>query len=263
MKKIIILILLSCTLVACSNTSSSSEQSLTTIYVSAAASMTEPLLQIKEQFEKENPTVELLYNFGGSGTLRKQIEQGAPADLFISASESDYLALEEKGFVDEGEAVLQNEIAFIVPEGSKISSMEQLKNNDGKIAIGTPEAVPAGTYAKQVLENVGLWDDLQSQFVFTKDVRQVLTLVKEGSVDGGFVYVSDAQDEKVKIAEMVDSSLHDPIYYYVALIHTDLENDTEKSQMVNRFYAYLFDENNMDTYQQFGFDLIKDTNEIR
>ncbi len=244
-------------LTACNRPEIKDKEEKVDITVSAAASMTDSLLELKKNFEKTNPNIQVNYNFGGSGTLRKQIEQGAPIDLFLSASESDYQLLNEKGVITEGKAILQNQLVLIKPENGDIESLSDLEGLDGKIAIGTPDAVPAGTYAKQALETGGLWGKLHDHIVFTKDVRQVLTFVKEGSVDAGFVYRSDMiQEDKIQLVEEIDSSYHTPIRYYLGII--DHHRDEEKKEAVGSFFSYVTSVQNMELFMKYGFKDIHD-----
>ena len=220
--------------------------------VSAAASMTESLLEIKEKFELEYPHVKVNYNFGGTGALRKQIEQGAGIDLFFSASEKDYNLLKEKGFIEQGEVLFQNELVVIQPSKGMYQSFEEFVEGDGKLAIGTPEAVPAGTYALQALENMGVLDDLKNRIVYTKDVRQVLTFVQENSVDMGFVYASDViGEEKIKFVESINPEQYEPINYFIAVIKR--EQSVEKEEAINNFYQFAMSEVGMGIFADHGF----------
>jgi len=226
--------------------------------ISAAASMTDSLLALKERFENQNPNVKINYNFGGSGTLRKQIEQGAPIDIFFSASEQDYKLLDEAGFIKKGQAILQNHLVLIQPVNGKLTKLNDILESNGKIALGTPDAVPAGTYGKQVLKNLGMWGDVQERLVYTKDVRQVLTVVKEKAVDAGIVYVSDTVGEDhIKIVEQIDDSTHDPIKYYVGMINGNKQDDAKK-KAIETFYHFIIRDESMEVFKKYGFDGLDD-----
>lgn len=232
--------------------SSNAENEEIELTISAAASMTDSLTEIKKVFEEENPQVSITYNFGGSGTLRKQIEQGAPIDLFFSASKKDYLLLDDTGLVKDGSAIVENKLVLIKPEEEKIMHLEEFLQSDGKIAIGTPVAVPAGTYSRQALQKMGVWEQLQDRIVFTKDVRQVLTVVKEGAVNLGLVYGTDIFEEtNIKVVDEIDPNLHSPIEYFVATIEND--RDEEKEQAVKSFYAYVQGEDSRSIFEKYGF----------
>jgi molybdate transport system substrate-binding protein len=251
-KRLTLFILVNLLLITgCAQSSSTAEEEIE-LTISAAASMTDSLTEIKEAFEEENPQVKITYNFGGSGTLRKQIEQGAPIDLFFSASKKDYQLLEDAGLVKDGTAIVENELVLIKPEEEKIMSLEKFLQSDEKIAIGTPVAVPVGTYSQQVLQEMGVWEQLQDRIVFMKDVRQVLTVVKEGAVNFGMVYATDLYEElNITIVDEIDSDLHSPIDYFVATIGID--QDAEKEQAVRTFYEYVQGEDSRIIFEKYGF----------
>src|SRR5699024_2759654 len=132
----------------------------------------------------------------GSGSLQQQISQGAPTDLFFSAAEDKYDVLVEEGIIAEEDGVdlLQNELVLIVPkENPAVERFEDLVRDEiDTISIGTPETVPAGKYAKESLERIGIWEEMESKVVYAKDVRQVLSYVETGNVNAGIVYRTDA-----------------------------------------------------------------------
>jgi molybdate transport system substrate-binding protein len=194
------------------------------IILSAAASLAEPLEVIKANFEQEHADVKLTINFGASGTLQKQIEQGAPADLFWSAGEAQMDALEKQGLLLEGTRrdAAVNQLVLIAPanSGKELASFSALANRDlKKIALGAPETVPAGKYALEALQFYQVWDDVQPKTVYGKDVKQVLTYVERGDVDAGIVYYSDALgSSKVIIAATASGESHSSIVYPLAVL---------------------------------------------
>lgn len=237
----------------CQGTTKNKE--VTKLTISAAASMTDSLLEIKKRFEEVNPEIEIVYNFGGTGSLRKQIEQGAPVDLFFSASEADYEKLVDGGFVNQGKLLFTNQLVIIKSKGVEVTSLNDWihTKNDKKIAIGTPEAVPAGTYAKEALESMNQWDPLYNQFVFAKDVTHILTLVKKGSADIGFVYQSDAfQEEEIDILEKIPSNIHSPINYYVAIL-----KGNKQQVKAEKFFDYVISKEGQSIFESFGFAIGK------
>lgn len=255
MKKILVysFILLVVILTGCKATGEASDGKVE-LTVSAAASMTDSLLEIKENFESVYPYVKINYNFGGSGTLRKQIEQGAGIDLFFSASEKDFQLLEEKGLVEQGDILFQNELVVIQPVDGEYGSFAEFVEGDGKLAIGTPEAVPAGTYAYQALDALEALDDLENRIVYTKDVRQVLTFVQENSVDMGIVYASDVIGEKdIKVLEKIRSEPYDPINYYLAVIEGKSKHSGEWEEAIDDFYQFVMSDEGMDIFKEYGF----------
>lgn len=151
------------------------------ITISAAASLNEVLSQIVENYQKENKDVVININFGASGALKKQIEGGAPVDFVFFASKKDLEDLRKQNLVSEkfSRDILEN--TMVVAGRKKIDSLSELL--DHKVAIGDPDVVPAGRYAKQVLQNEGLWDRMQENFVLSKDVRSAMQYVDLYEVD--------------------------------------------------------------------------------
>lgn len=222
--------------------------------ISAAASLTDALQEIKQAYEAANPSISLNFNFGASGALQQQIEQGAPADLFLSASSKNLKALVEGGFIaeDQQKKLLANELVIVTGADSKVqvAAIADLSQDTlGKIAIGIPESVPAGNYAMEALTNAKLWDSLQSKLVQAKDVRQVLQYVETGNVDAGFVYRTDAlTSDKVTIAAAVDPATYTPIVYPIGIV-----KETKHQSEAEAFYAYLQTADAMNVFTKYGF----------
>lgn len=223
------------------------------ITVSAAASLTDVLNRIKSQFTKETE-IKVNINLASSGTLAKQIEQGAPADVFMSASENYMDELSSHKLVKQGtrKDFASNSLVLIVPSSSKqsVTSFNDLKKtNIQKIGIGTPEIVPAGKYGKEALQHMSLWKPLHSKFVMGKDVRQVLTYVETGNVDAGIVYKSDALiTKKVKIIKTAPADSHTPITYPAAII----KSSTHVSA-AQKWLNYIHSSKAQKIFNQYGF----------
>lgn len=249
-----IIVLFGILTVGCSYSESNNEIELT---VSAASSLTDSLMELKDAFEKENPQVEITYNFGGTGTLRKQIEEGAPVDLFLSASEKDYERLVDEGFVKEGAAILGNSLIVIKSKSGDTQSLQSFNNHQGgAIAIGTPETVPVGAYAKQALEKMGYWEGLEEQIVLTKDVKQVLTLVSEEAAEIGIVYSSDLKrSNEVVLLEKINSEFHSPITYYIANME-DQNVGIDKTNAKQNFFEFIQEEEAKEIFEKYGFHWI-------
>lgn len=250
LKLIFIMIFSTLMLISCSLTSNKEPNKELTI--SVAASLKESMLEIKELFKEENPNIEINLNFGSSGSLQQQIEQGAPCNLFISAGQSQMDILEEKGLLenDTRKDLLINSLVLIASSSSDISNIDDLLNTKVKhIAIGEPSSVPAGTYADQVLINLNLKDKLYNKLVFAKDVKEVLSWVSTGNADAGFVYKSDTiNSNSTKIVEEIAEDLHSPIKYPIAIIKgTSNMEDTQK------FYNYLNSEKAKDIFVKHGY----------
>ncbi|MEW4370193.1 molybdate ABC transporter substrate-binding protein [Paenibacillus kandeliae] len=233
---------------------SSSSAATTELTISAAASLTDSLQDIQKVYESKYPNVKLTFNFAASGTLQKQIEQGAPADLFISAGSKQMQALIDEKLVDKDHEInlLTNALVLVVPKDSTTTpaTIEDLSGDSIKrLAIGTPESVPAGMYAKQALEQAKLWDSLQSKLVQTKDVKQVLSYVETGNADAGFVYKTDAMEsDGVKVAFTASEDSHDPIVYPAAVLSA-----TTHREDAAQFYAYLQTQEAQAIFAKYGF----------
>ncbi|WP_410507651.1 molybdate ABC transporter substrate-binding protein [Methanosarcina hadiensis] len=215
------------------------EEKPTTITVSAASSLTEAFTDIAAEFEADHPGTKVELNLAGSGTLRTQIESGAPVDVFASASESDMDLLYEKGLIEENSRkdFAANSLVMVVPQknGSRVpKTLEDLAEGGiGKIAIGNPETAPVGKYTKQAFETSGVWDEVESKVIFSDTVKQVLTYVETGEVDAGFVYETDAESgnkDLYKIAFTVQ--INEPISYPIAVIKGSA-NKEEAQKFVN------------------------------
>ncbi|MBN1369315.1 MAG: molybdate ABC transporter substrate-binding protein, partial [Dehalococcoidaceae bacterium] len=176
-----------------------------TLNVSAAASLTAALDEINRQYELTGNT-RIQVNYASSGTLQTQIEQGAPVDVFISAAARQMDTLENKGLVFAGSRrdLLNNRVVLIVPDDSSLivdDFSDLLDSAVGKIAMGDPNFVPAGTYAKAAFEFLGTWQQIEPKLILGSDVRQVLNYVENGNVDAGLLYATDASlSQRIRIA---------------------------------------------------------------
>ncbi|MEW9124530.1 MAG: molybdate ABC transporter substrate-binding protein [Thermotaleaceae bacterium] len=229
------------------------EEKPVTLLVSAAASLTEAMEEIKGAYAQERPQVEITYNFGSSGSLQQQIEQGAGVDVFLSAATKQMNGLQEKGLIieDTRKDFLENKVVLVVPKDSTaVSSFEDLATDKlQKIGLGEPQSVPVGQYAEEILTNLKIKDKVQSKAVYGKDVKQVLSWVETGNVDGGIVYGTDAQSsDKVKIVETAPEETHKPVYYPAAVIKTT-KNEKEAKDFVN----FLYSDKAKSIFEKYGF----------
>ena len=194
----------------------------TTLTVSAAASLRDALIEAESAYKQSRTEVAFVNNFGSSGTLAAQIDQGAPVDIFISAATRPMDDLAAKGLIAEGSRrnLLRNTLVLIAPLDSKLNVFEGLTESSIKvIALGDPTSVPAGQYGKETLESLHLWDRLGTKLVFGKDVRQVLTYVETGNADAGLVYATDAMiSAKVRVIAKAPDATHEPIVYPAAVV---------------------------------------------
>lgn len=222
------------------------------ITISAAASLSDAMEEVGALYEESHPDVELSFNFGGSGSLQQQISQGAPVDLFISAAEDKFQVLLDEGSIDSSAntELLGNSLVLIVPEGGEAFGPDDL-NHAGKISIGTPSAVPAGMYAREALESLDIFSDIEEDIVYAKDVRQVLSYVETGNVEAGLVYRTDALlSDKVEIVHEFSASLHTPITYPAGVTE-----DSPNHETAVEFYEFLQSETALKVFEAYGFTI--------
>lgn len=223
--------------------------------ISAAASLKEAMAELEPIFKEANPNISLVFNFGASGSLQQQIEQGAPADLFISAGQSQMKALAEKDLILDStqKDLVKNELVLVGPKDTTITGLDDLKTDKvTKIASGEPTSVPAGKYADEVFTKLAIKDDIQSKLVFAKDVKEVLAWSTSGNADVGFVYLSDAlSNDSAKIIETVSEDLHSPITYPVGVIKSTKNPDAAK-----KFENFLFTDKAKEIFEKYGYKAI-------
>ncbi|WP_026881942.1 molybdate ABC transporter substrate-binding protein [Clostridium akagii] len=196
-----------------------------TLTISAAASLTESMGEIKTLYKKEKPNVTINYNFGSSGALQQQIEQGANADLFFSAATKQMTELQKKGLILDKTNVnlLGNTVVLITKKDSTldINNFKDLSDDKiKKIALGEPKTVPVGQYSEEIFTSLGILDKVKTKAIYGSDVKQVLAWVESGNVDVGVVYGTDAKSsKKVKVIAVANKSLYKtPVVYPVAVI---------------------------------------------
>lgn len=233
-------------------------QGETTLLVSAAASMQDALEAVDPLFESTYPNVEVDYNFASSGALQRQIEQGAPADIFLSAATRQMDALQEKDLIlpDTRRNLLNNSLVLIVPKNSSlgITNFPQLiEDNVRRVAVGEFRSVPAGQYAEEVLNNLGILAQLRTKLVFANNVRAVLAAVETGNADAGIVYATDAQiSDQVRRVATAPSNLHSPIVYPGAVIKT-----SRNIQAANTYLQFLESDRAQSIFTQHGFSPVQ------
>src|ERR1700722_1709030 len=234
----------------------SAPASASEITVSASVSLRDALDEIGKKYEGIHPGAKVVFNYGGSGTLRNQIEQGAPVDVFFSASEKDMDALNAKGMIqpDTRRNIVANTLVLIVPadRDSGIHDFADLAAAQVKtIAVGEPTTVPAGMYAQQAFTALGITTAVQGKLVLAKDVRQALTFVATGNADAGVVYSTDARTtSKVRVVATARASSHDPIIYPVAVLK-GARHPAEALALVGYFAA----DDAKAIFQKFGFTI--------
>ncbi|MBW4517271.1 MAG: molybdate ABC transporter substrate-binding protein [Timaviella obliquedivisa GSE-PSE-MK23-08B] len=225
----------------------------TSLLISAAASLNDSLKEIKPLYQARNPSISLTYNLGASGALLQQIQNGAPADIFISAAKQQMDILEKSGELlsETRSDLVKNRLALIVPTNSQVvTNFSSLQNSAVKrISVGEPRSVPAGQYAKQVLQRLKLYDLLKPKFVYANNVRQVLAAVESGNAESGIAYLTDAKIlDKVKVAVLAAETDHDPIVYPIAVLKS-----SKNPQAAREFVQFLESDQAQLVFKKHGF----------
>jgi molybdate transport system substrate-binding protein len=228
------------------------------IKVSAAISLKDAFTEIGILYENRNG-IRVIYNFGASGVLQKQIEAAAPVDIFASASEKQMNELSTKDLIDQESRrdFAKNRLVLIVPNDSplKLSSFEDLNSREIKrIAIGNPKTVPVGQYSYQLLENLKILSGVKERIIEAENVRQVLDYVMRGEVDAGIVYASDIIVAKGRVQVAIEAPLdkHDPIIYPIAVI-----KDSKEKEASRKFIDLLLSEEGQAILKNYQFKGIR------
>ena len=225
------------------------------ILVAAAASLKNAYEdELIQMFEEQYPGVTVEGTYDSSGKLQTQIEEGLEADVFMSAATKQMKALDEEGMIASDTIVnlLENKIVLIVPTGSdsKIDSFEKI-GDAASIALGDPEIVPAGQYAKEALTNLNVWDSIQDKVSFGTNVTEVLNQVAAASADAGIVYATDAAskaDQVTVVAEAPEGSLEKKVIYPVAVVKATAHEDAAKA-----FVDFLQTPEAIAVFESYGF----------
>src|ERR1700733_298032 len=224
------------------------------VTVSAAISLKDALDQLGREFERDHPGAKVTFNYGGSGTLQHQIEQGAPVDVFFAAAQKQMDALQSAGLIvtETRHDIVANDLVLIAPSASDdIHTFQDLAKSSVKtVALGEPETVPAGMYAQETLEKLGLWEAVKKKAVYAKDVRQVLTFVATGNADAGLVYRTDAQTSpKIRTIFTAPPSSHDPIVYPAAVLKNSKDQAAARA-----FLEFLETPHALEIFKTYGFN---------
>ncbi|MBA3963426.1 MAG: molybdate ABC transporter substrate-binding protein [Chthoniobacterales bacterium] len=221
--------------------------------VHAAASLTDAMKEIAPAYEKESSD-KVRLNFDASSLLARQITEGAPADIFLSADEAKMNDLEKKGLLapETRKTLLTNTLVIVVPSDSQLevhAAADLAKSDFKKIAISEPSSVPVGIYAKEYLTKIGLWDRIAEKMIPTQNVRASLAAVESGNVEAGFVYKTDALiSKKVKVALEIPAGEGPQISYPVAVVAASTDLAAAK-----KFLAYLESEPALAVFRKYGF----------
>lgn len=225
------------------------------VKISCAANLSDALKKIGDHFSKNRPGIELQYNFGSSGSLAKQIDNGAPADIFISASAKwmEHLSTNKKIVKSSIRDIAGNTLVVVGFKAKPFSSLAHI-NAYSRIAIGSPGSTPVGEYTEQALRASGIYDSLSSQnkLVLTKDVRQALLYADRGEADLAFVYKTDALlAQNAKIVFTVPSKLHKPIVFSMALT---VEGNAKEN--VKAFFDAISSREAKAVLESFGYTML-------
>lgn len=227
------------------------------VTVFAAASLTDALNQLAPTYEKQSGD-KLVFNFAASSTLARQIEEGAPADVFFSADEAKMDALEKKRLLTPGnrKSLLSNTLVIVVAADSplKITSPRDLAGPAIKhVALADPKAVPAGIYSKEYLEKQKLWAAVEPKVIPTENVRGALAAVESGNVEAGMVYKTDAAiSTKVRVVCEIPASEGPAISYPVAIV-----KGGKNGAAALKFLQYLNSPDAAKVFQRYGFVILK------
>ena len=231
--------------------------------VFAAMSLTDALTEIGEQFTAEN-RIKVYYNFAASTTLQRQIEKGASADVFISASPKQVDALNSLGLLegDSRSDILSNHLVVVSQKNANITIEKAGALQDpiiSRIAVGQPDIVPAGTYAKEALLHLDLWDKLKPKLIFGTDVRTTLAYVSAGNVDVAMVYETDTKvTDAVKVLYRFPTETHTPIVYPAVILKR-----SERNQSAEQFITYLKTPRATNIFEKHGFTCLTSTSALQ
>ena len=222
--------------------------------ISSAASVKDALIEAEHSYRQSHARLDFSNNFGSSGILAAQIEQGAPADIFLSAAAKPMDDLEREGLIAAGTRrnLLLNSLVLIAPRDSRLQDFQGLIGGSVRlIALGDPQSVPAGEYGRQALVSLHLWERLNAKLVLAKDVRQVLTYVETGNADAGLVYATDVlTSSRARVVAVAPESTHDPIVYPVAAV-----KGSRNKEVARGFIDYLASPAAQAIFRKHGFTI--------
>lgn len=241
----------------CAGTPAPAPAPKTELNVSAALGLKEALLDIKQEYERKNPNITLVYNLAAAGVLQAQIERGVPADVFISAAAKQMDDLEKKGLIiaSSRRDLVGNKLVLVVHKDSKLgltSFRDLTQDSVGKFGFGTPETMPAGQYGLEVFTYLGIWDQVKDKAVLAKDIRQIIAYVETGNVDAGVVFSTVAAlSDKVRVAASAPPGSHKPIVFPGAVL-----KQTKQQKAAEAFLGYLAGPDAGKVFAKYGFSVL-------
>lgn len=259
MKNILLLLSIFCFLFINFGLRLSIAQPLKEITVSAAISLNNAFEGFGKIFEEKHPGIKVRFNFAASGDLARQIEAGAPVDVFASAALKDMDDIDKKGFILSGTRInfAESSLVLVKPVMTdiRIESFEDLKKAEvKKMVIGNPKTVPAGRYAEEVLRYLNLWDVVKNKLVFAEHVRQALDYVARNEVDAAMVYSTDAivRLKEVRIVMKAPGRSHQPVVYSIGVVQ-----GTKNESSAKDFISLVLSTNGQNTLKKYGFETVK------
>lgn len=239
------------------NTNQQQKKQEVTVTVSAAASLKDVFVDTQKGLAKTNPEIKLDVNYGASGALRKQIEDGAPVDLFVSADTKNVKTLVGKNKIDKNTVknVCGNTLVLIKSNALKadVKTLEDIKKPEVKKIALADATAPVGVYAKESLTKLNLFDSIKDKVVYGKDVKVTLSYVDNGNADVGIVYASDAKTLKNGTTVLtIDESSHKPIVYAAGVI-----SDSKNKEAAEKVIDYLLSSEGQQIFNKYGFKALK------
>jgi molybdate transport system substrate-binding protein len=229
------------------------------ITVSAAISLKNTFEEIGKIFEEKHPRTKVRFNFGASGDLARQIEAGAPVDVFASAAQKDMDDIDQKGLITSGTRMnfAGNSVVLVKPGMSQIRMelFEDLRKPEvKKIVIGNPKSVPAGRYAEEVLKYLNLWEAVRDKLVLAEHVRQALDYVARNEVDAAIVYSTDAmiRPKEVRIVTKAPDKSHQPIVYPIGIV-----KGSKNQSLAKEFITLVLSTEGKNLLKKYGFETVK------
>jgi len=225
--------------------------------VAAALGLKDALLDIQKEYEAKNPNVKIVYNLAASGALQTQVEQGAPADIFISAANKQLDDLHKKNMVNAStrRALVGNQLVLVTSKDSKLgltSFADLTKDEVKKFGMGAPETVPAGQYGIEVLKSLGIWEKVKDKAVLAKDVHTVMVYAETGNVEAGIVFSTvAAASNKVKVVAAAPPGSHEPIIFPGAVL-----TNAKQPKAAEEFLGYLTGPEAGKIFKKYGFNVL-------
>ncbi len=225
------------------------------INISAALGLKDALMDIQKEYEAANPNVKLVFNLGPAGVLQKQIEQGVPADLFISASPKQVNELQSKNLIipTTRKILVSDKLVLVVPKNSQlaISSFQDV-TKVAKFSMGEAGTVPAGQYAIESLKSIDIWEAVKDKAVQAKDVRTVIAHVETGNVDAGIAFSTVAAlSDKVRVVAVAPEGSHQPVAF-PAVVLANAKHPKE----AKAFLTYLCSPQSAVVFKKYGFSFV-------